>query len=69
MREWVTATDLSDKLKDQAYVTEGLMVVWGVRIHKVYNKKLVGDDEGYAFSSKKDTSYGVMPIRERLKNI
>ena len=67
MREWVTATDLSDKLKDQAYVTEGLMVVWGVRIHKVYNKKLVGDDEGYAFGSREGYSYGVMPIRERLK--
>lgn len=67
MRKWVTATDLSDKLKDQAYVSEGLMVVWGVRIHKVYNQQLVADNEAYAFGSREGFTYGVMPIRERLK--
>nr|DAQ91973.1 MAG TPA: major capsid protein [Caudoviricetes sp.] len=67
MRKWVTATDLSDKLKDQAYVSEGLMVVWGVRIHKVYDKRLVGDNEGFAFGSREGYTYGVMPIRQRLR--
>lgn len=37
-----------------------------IRIHKVYNRKLVTDDKGYAFTQKDGFRYGVMPIREEL---
>lgn len=37
-----------------------------IRIHRVYNKNLVGDTKGYAFTQKDGFTYGVMPIREKL---
>lgn len=37
-----------------------------IRIHKVWNRNLVGDDRGYAFTQKDGFRYGVMPIREEL---
>jgi len=37
-----------------------------IRIHRVYNKKLVPDNKGYAFTQKEGWTYGVMPIREGL---
>jgi hypothetical protein len=38
-----------------------------IRIHRVYNKALVNDAKGYAFTQKDGIKYGVMPIRETLK--
>lgn len=67
MRKWVTATDLSTNLKDKAFASAGLMEVWGVRIHEVYNSQLVADDKGYAFGQRDGFTYGVMPIRETLQ--
>jgi len=67
MRKWVTATDLSTTLKDKAFNSAGLMEVWGVRIHEVYNSKLVADDKAYAFGQRDGFTYGVMPIRESLQ--
>lgn len=37
-----------------------------IRIHKVYNRLLVANDKGYAFTQKDGFTYGVMPIREEL---
>lgn len=67
MRKWVTATDLSSNLRDKAFAAAGLMEVWGVRIHEVYNSKLVADNKGYAFGQRDGYTYGVMPIRETLQ--
>ena len=67
MRKWVTATDLSSGLKDKAFEAAGLIEVWGVRIHRVYNSKLVTDDKGYAFGQRDGYTYGVMPIRQQLQ--
>lgn len=67
MRKWVTATDLSDGLKDKAFAAAGLIEVWGVRIHRVYDSKLVSDDKGYAFGQRDGYTYGVMPIRQTLQ--
>lgn len=67
MRKWVTATDLSDNLKDKAFAAAGMMEVWGVRIHRVYDKRLVSDDKGYAFGQRDGYTYGVMPIRQTLQ--
>ncbi len=67
MRKWVTATDLSNGLKDKAFEAAGLIEVWGVRIHRVYNSKLVTDDKGYAFGQRDGYTYGVMPIRQQLQ--
>lgn len=67
MRKWVTATDLSDGLKDKAFAAAGLIEVWGVRIHRVYDSKLVSDNKGYAFGQRDGYTYGVMPIRQTLQ--
>ena len=40
-----------------------------IRIHKVYNKLLVDDNTGYAFTQKDGFTYGVMPIREQLRTM
>lgn len=39
-----------------------------LRIHKVYNRLLVTDAKGYAFTRKQGVRYGVMPIRQRLRS-
>lgn len=67
MRKWVTATDLSNNLKDKAFAAAGLIEVWGVRIHRVYDSKLVSDNKGYAFGQRDGYTYGVMPIRQTLQ--
>ena len=67
MRKWVTATDLSNGLKDKAFEAAGLIEVWGVRIHRVYDSKLVSDNKGYAFGQRDGYTYGVMPIRQTLQ--
>lgn len=67
MRKWVTANNLSDNMKDQAYSQMGFMNVFGVNIHKVYDGRLVGDNEAYAFGQRDGFTYGVMPIRENLQ--
>ena len=67
MRKWVTTTSLSSGLKDKAFEAAGLIEVWGVRIHRVYNSKLVTDDKGYAFGQRDGYTYGVMPIRQQLQ--
>jgi hypothetical protein len=38
-----------------------------IRVHRVYNKDLVTDNTGYAFTQLEGYSYGVMPIREPVK--
>lgn len=67
MRKWVTATDLSNTIKDKAFEAAGLIEVWGVRIHRVYDGKLVSDNKGYAFGQRDGYTYGVMPIRQTLQ--
>lgn len=67
MRKWVTAAGLSDGLKDKAFDAAGLIEVWGVRIHRVYDGKLVSDNKGYAFGQRDGYTYGVMPIRQTLQ--
>lgn len=67
MRKWVTATDLSNTIKDKAFEAAGLIEVWGVRIHRVYDSKLVSDNKGYAFGQRDGYTYGVMPIRQTLQ--
>lgn len=67
MRKWVTATDLSNSIKDKAFEAAGLIEVWGVRIHRVYDSKLVSDNKGYAFGQRDGYTYGVMPIRQTLQ--
>lgn len=67
MRKWVTATDLSNSIKDKAFEAAGLIEVWGVRIHRVYDGKLVSDNKGYAFGQRDGYTYGVMPIRQTLQ--
>lgn len=67
MRKWVTATDLSNGIKDKAFEAAGLIEVWGVRIHRVYDGKLVSDNKGYAFGQRDGYTYGVMPIRQTLQ--
>ena len=67
MRKWVTAAGLSDGLKDKAFDAAGLIEVWGVRIHRVYDSKLVSDNKGYAFGQRDGYTYGVMPIRQTLQ--
>ena len=67
LRDWVTATDLSEKLKDQAYAQGGMNGVWGVNIHKVYDSTLVPDNKAYAFGQRDGFTYGVMPIRKELQ--
>lgn len=37
-----------------------------IRIHKVYNRSLVPNNKGYAFTQKDGFTYGVMPVREEL---
>lgn len=67
MRKWVTATNLSFGLKDKAFDSAGMIEVWGVRIHRVYDNRLVDDNTGYAFGQRDGYTYGVMPIRETLQ--
>jgi len=68
LRDWVTATDLSENLKDQAYKQGGINNVWGVNIHKVYNQNLVANNKAYAFGQRDGYTYGVMPIRKELQS-
>lgn len=67
MRKWVTATDLSDNMKDKAFADAGMMSVWGINIHKVYDSRLVSDYKAYAFGQRDGYTYGVMPIRQQLQ--
>ena len=67
MRKWVNTVGLSDGLKDKAFDAAGLIEVWGVRIHRVYDSKLVSDEKGYAFGQRDGYTYGVMPIRQTLQ--
>lgn len=67
MRKWVNTAGLSDGLKDKAFDAAGLIEVWGVRIHRVYDSKLVSDNKGYAFGQRDGYTYGVMPIRQTLQ--
>ena len=44
-----------------------MIEVWGARIHRVYDGKLVSDNKGYAFGQRDGYTYGVMPIRQTLQ--
>lgn len=58
---------LPDSIKEQLYGGgNGTGSVSGIRIHKVWNRNLVSNSKGYAFTQKDGYKYGVMPIRRQL---
>ena len=38
-----------------------------IRFHKIYNRTLVADNKAYAFTQRDGFSYGVMPIRDKVR--
>lgn len=61
-------TALPDELKMQLWGggQGNPNAVPGLRVHKIYNRDLVANNKGYAFTQKDGYTYGVMPIRENL---
>lgn len=67
LRNQLTMMALPESIRTQLWSNgKGTDNVADVRIHRVYNRALVPNNKGYAFTQKDGYRYGVMPIREEL---
>jgi hypothetical protein len=67
LRSAISMTALPESLRSQIWGNgKGVDSLAEVRIHRVYNRNLVSNAKGYAFTQKDGVTYGKMPIREEL---
>jgi hypothetical protein len=70
LRQQISTTALPDSIRENLWNGgKGNENPGQLRVHKVYNRNLVNDDVGYAFTQKEGYMYGVMPIRQNLETV